>query len=788
MFKLAWKYIKGYKKNTMVCIMGIAFSVMLIFSLVGISNRIMNQYQNMLLNSSSLHDARIHDISSDVVEDIYNNHLPEDCEKMINQWCGTIYSEKANVSTLVIAVEGSWQTFHRVELKEGKEPEKPYEVCIEEKYAKEYGVKVSDELTYELYDDAGTEHKVTFKVTGIVSNVPSSSMAEYIFTSYSTSKELVASKGFVVEPHNNAVLYAFDLYKISEDKESNLIGSLMDQYGTRFYADHMESNEDKYALLDEEGTYTDISKSFYGICAVVFICMTVFIYNAISINMTEKIRQYGTLRCIGMSNKRLTGIMLIEQLFYTFVGLGIGIAGGKLLNAVIAEKIIGCFINVGNFEATESIWAYGITIAVAVVAVLFAFIGMIIKIWKRKPLEMLRYMEASKEVKVKASGKNVIWNMSNRNIKRNPSKSRILMSTVFIAALLIMLIGNVITSIDMDINKMPSGIADVEVASSFASEEAPYIKADSVEKLKNNEDVNEVYSQRMEFGYDILVEGKVSDKIDGVVVYSDNLIEKFLEFNDVKDIKLSDDIAIVLIENEEDKVSEIALRAENGIPELPDAKREYSLKIDECVVISRSTLVGSQFSGGSYVIVNEKLAGKIMGELDTYTNLYVALKGNVDFASVKEIIGIDEYTYFDLNDTTAEAQNQMIGMMFMALYMMVAVIILNIFVISNIIKSNIALRSKEIGMLRSIGAEKKWIEKSISSEIIILALKGAVAAILVSIPVSMYIYTVINETAGIGWGGYIVGVPVILLGVYLISKVVIKKSMKLEVTEMIKSE
>ena len=77
MFKIAWKYIKGYKKNTLVCIMGIAFSVMLVFSLIGISNRIMNQYQDMLLNSSSLHDARIHDISVDIVEDIYNNHLPE---------------------------------------------------------------------------------------------------------------------------------------------------------------------------------------------------------------------------------------------------------------------------------------------------------------------------------------------------------------------------------------------------------------------------------------------------------------------------------------------------------------------------------------------------------------------------------------------------------------------------------------------------------------------------------------------------------------------------------------
>ena len=788
MFKLAWKYIKGYKKNTVVCITGIAFSVMLIFSLVGISNRIMNQYQDMLINNSSLHDFRIHSISSKMAEEIYNDFLQNDCYKLINQWCGTIYTNKANTNTLVLAVEGDWLTFYKLDIKEGKAPEKAYEICIEEKYSKEYGIKVADKLTYELYDDAGNEHKVTFEVSGIISNMPSSSMAQYIFTGYNTSKDLTLNQGFVVADNSISVLAAFDLYKISEDKEGDLFSALAAEYGTKFYFEHIEANEDKWEILGEEGTYTDISNSFYGICAVVFICMTVFIYNAISINMTEKIRQYGTLRCIGMSNKKLLGIMAIEQFFYTIVGLIIGTVGGKLLNAVIANKLIGCFISVDGVRATESVWAYVITIAVAVVAVLFAFVGMFVKISKRKPLEMLRYMEASKEVKVKSGSKNVIWNMANRNIKRNPSKSRILVSTVFIASLLIMLIGNVITSIDLNVNKMASAISDVEVMSTIASDEAPFIEMDMVERLKNNDKVKEVYGQRRIYGYDVLVDGKTSEKISGILVYSDNLMKKFLEFNDVKGLSLSEDIAVLLVTNESDSVSEIGLYAVSEMIDLPGAQKEYSLKVNKCVTLSISALLGSQHGVESYIIINEHLANKIVGGIDEYTNIYVDLKENADSSIVKESIGIDEYTYVDLNDATLDAQNQMIGMMCMALYMMVAVIILNIFVISNIIKSNVALRSKEIGMLRSIGAEKKWIEKSIIGEIIILAVKGMMAAIVVSIPVSMYIYIIINETTGIGYGGYIAGVPLIMIGVYFISKFIIKKSMNLEITEMVRSE
>ena len=71
MFKVALRYIVGYKKKTIVCILGIAFSVMLIFSLVGISNRIMNQYMQMVEGINDVYDIKIHDIKHNVMEDIY---------------------------------------------------------------------------------------------------------------------------------------------------------------------------------------------------------------------------------------------------------------------------------------------------------------------------------------------------------------------------------------------------------------------------------------------------------------------------------------------------------------------------------------------------------------------------------------------------------------------------------------------------------------------------------------------------------------------------------------------
>ena len=85
--------------------------------------------------------------------------------------------------------------------------------------------------------------------------------------------------------------------------------------------------------------------------------MVIFIYNTIHIGMTEKIRQYGMLRCIGMDNRGLLKLLMLEELVYTVFGLAIGCAGGRLLNGIVADKIIQCFMDTGE-AAKENLYTY----------------------------------------------------------------------------------------------------------------------------------------------------------------------------------------------------------------------------------------------------------------------------------------------------------------------------------------------------------------------------------------------------------------------------------------------
>lgn len=74
-----------------------------------------------------------------------------------------------------------------------------------------------------------------------------------------------------------------------------------------------------------------------------------------------------------------------------------------------------------------------------------------------------------------------------------------------------------------------------------------------------------MYWQRIEYGYNIVIDGKENDKISGVLIYSDNLMEKFLEFNDVDGLDLNSDVAIILTEEELGSVTEIDLCAKEEI-------------------------------------------------------------------------------------------------------------------------------------------------------------------------------------------------------------------------------
>ena len=71
MFRIIFNYIKGYKKNTILCILGIAFSVTLMFSVIQMGNRLLFQFRQMLLSTTGI-DFEVADIDMNQMDQIYS--------------------------------------------------------------------------------------------------------------------------------------------------------------------------------------------------------------------------------------------------------------------------------------------------------------------------------------------------------------------------------------------------------------------------------------------------------------------------------------------------------------------------------------------------------------------------------------------------------------------------------------------------------------------------------------------------------------------------------------------
>ena len=93
----------------------------------------------------------------------------------------------------------------------------------------------------------------------------------------------------------------------------------------------------------------------------------------------------------------------------------------------------------------------------------------------------------------RGKGKNLFLEMLNRNLQRNPSKSRILFVTITLVSFLLIALGNVASTLNFSLDKSLFTAADIQIESEFANLEKPYISEEDrlqCEMLKGVEQVH----------------------------------------------------------------------------------------------------------------------------------------------------------------------------------------------------------------------------------------------------------------------------------------------------------
>lgn len=78
----------------------------------------------------------------------------------------------------------------------------------------------------------------------------------------------------------------------------------------------------------------------YGFLAIIALITVFNIMNSISMSVSARMKQYGTMRAVGMSVQQVTKMIAAEAVTYAAAGLLLGGAAGLYLHRLLTIKLI----------------------------------------------------------------------------------------------------------------------------------------------------------------------------------------------------------------------------------------------------------------------------------------------------------------------------------------------------------------------------------------------------------------------------------------------------------------
>ena len=291
--------------------------------------------------------------------------------------------------------------------------------------------KVGD--TYNVVNPE-TGEAVSCKVTGLIGSLtydPASLSAKYGGSvdeeeRYSDAYTRFSDEEFESFRTENTVVVFITLKEAKnlEDTAMEISGAYdcLVEPGKAALTFHGENREDSLNAVGRDAILLVVS-------VVVAIFLMVIIRNAFNISVDERLKDYGILRCIGLTRSQIFKMIILEAVLIALIGCTIGIGIGYLLNAFglrminnmpIIESVFGFGV---HMHAVFSLKAIIITVAMVFLTTTLSMVSPIVKLYKMSPIAAQRKMDNVKRPKesqslLKKAGKKIEIPYGIRSAKR----------------------------------------------------------------------------------------------------------------------------------------------------------------------------------------------------------------------------------------------------------------------------------------------------------------------------------------------------------------------------------
>ena len=860
---LTLRYLKENKRRTIVTIIGIILSTALICGIGNIFVSLMDhQIRETIANDGEFH-ATFYDIKKDDISTITNSAGISKSALSENLGYARLDKDDKYMIQIKEYDENAFKGY-QIKLKDGRLPSNDKEIVLSEESLKKSSKKIGDSISFNIgkrVDEDGNSRegdllayenekiinatKKDFKIVGTIEKPGfewNGSDAVVTGITYLDINNIDKNQDVNVSISVNKPT---EIYEIAPKIAKNLGLKLKDVSGDNYnnkQGIHYENLSFNEHLLRLQGAsvYSNINNSIYMIIIIVtvlvVICTIATVYNAFSISISERKKQFGILNSIGATKSQIIKLVFIEAFIVSVIAIPIGIVCGTISIDLVFRFIQRYFEN--SFIADMNLRVvYNLYIIIGSILIVLITIGIsailpAITASKISPLEAIKNSSNLKIGKVKDSKiVRFIFKtegvLAYKNLRRNKKKFRITLFSLIISVVIFISFSGFM-KLFIKANQVQSSQMNYDLylyKNGFAEDDKIINELKKVKGIENFS-INNEYSigtnvgeNNINKGYKELIEKYFTkeNKNDEVVYNFSNSLFFFPGDEAISKLKLKTgkfdkETAIkengIILRNksyyEEPgkkgdvsltnyKVGDIIEAYEIGYDEKNDKEIRKPVKL-KVLATTEDLLPGqlsSSYMGLDFITYDE--VGQKLGFNINKGRMYIST--NKEENTRKAIKEIAEKYGYTVNDEIEYARKNEQSMMAMKVFVYGFVSVISLVSITNIvntISTNINLRKREFAIIKSIGVTPSGFNKMIYLESL---LYGALSLIY-GIPIGMGITILMNKTLGdvinlgmvIPWNAIIISFVGIFIITFIASYIPMKKINKENIIDSIRQE
>ncbi|MDD2181540.1 MAG: FtsX-like permease family protein, partial [Bacilli bacterium] len=446
LYDFAIKNLKENKKRTMVSIIGITLSCSLLFSIGFFASTYRDNAIREVIRYNGSHHIEFNNINTSKVDIIKKDLEVKDVVLKIITNYGTIKFGEYDSSIEVVALNLDYNNIFSKII--GRLPEKGNEVIISHSVSSSNNISIDNEIKV-----SNNKGDTNYKVVGIYFTDNRSAHAIY-------SKNRYTNETFFnyFETNKNSETNVFVTLKSTKHahaKLANLAAKLELPFPD---IDSTDSNQFMtintgllflYGEITNKGTNAVISLTIMLISFVLSVICILIIYNAFTISVTERKRQFGMLSSVGASPMQIIKLVFIEVGIISIIAVPLGFII-SILNVSFTLLILNKILEIVIVEPLR-LSLFPFFILISLTFVLFSiFISALLPAARASDITPIEAIKLNKDIKIKRkrikSNKlisklfGIEGELALKNIKRNKKRYRTTTISIVISIVLFILI------------------------------------------------------------------------------------------------------------------------------------------------------------------------------------------------------------------------------------------------------------------------------------------------------------------------------------------------------------